>query len=105
MAIQRGVLQGSPLAERLFAIALAHALDNGPAKLREASASGNDGVLDFQGVPEERRVATGRLAYADDLTLWAVNDGDLQRCWPSLVECLETAGLSLNLKKCTGTRF
>ena len=47
----------------------------------------------------------GRLAYADDLTFWALCDGDLQLMWPILAAALCKAGFEVNLKKCTATRL
>ena len=77
---QRGIPQGGPLSDKLFAIAFEDTL----------AISGLDG-------------GARRLCYADDLTLWGPR-GSCAPVWTNLIETCAQAGLQMNVSKCHAWR-
>ena len=77
---RRGIPQGGPLSDKLYAIAFEDILED--AKLDQIGA---------------------RLCYADDLTFWSKRGG-CAKAWPGLLEACKKGGLEMNIGKCHAWR-
>ena len=99
----RGVLQGSPIAEKLFAITFDAAIEGELGAQVQAAAV--RGAMECEELMSPScALRSRRLAYADDLTLWSDSEETIVDDWPMVASRLADAGMEIKPSKCTTMR-